>query len=211
MIVWITWINITIFVNITILWNVHRDSCVPLCRALVSVLNGSLWITTDKRVCTFSRDNVDYSYAELTRGDALSCRLARIHLYLRGRTKLCWQHGRHDSGLFYSPLCLSLSLSPPLSLSLSLFLFSSPLARTAFILFSPLLRWWEPPTCSMFRQVIFERKKERDLCIVQLLRQRVRGFSSTNKYNCARNTWDILRCFLRKFRFGSYDIKCQVS
>lgn len=66
-----------------------EDSHVPLCSVVVSVLNGSLWITTDRRVCTFSRDNVNYSYAELTREDALSCRLARIHLYLRGRTKLC--------------------------------------------------------------------------------------------------------------------------
>lgn len=66
-----------------------QDSHVLLCNIVVSDLNGSLWITTDRRVCTFSRDNVDYSYAELTREDALSCRLARIHLYLRGRTKLC--------------------------------------------------------------------------------------------------------------------------
>lgn len=75
-------------------------------------------------------------------GGALSRRLARIHLYLRGRTKVCWQHGRHVSELFHSPLC-------------------------AFIVWQgrPLFysrrfqRRWEPPTCNLSREAIFEEKR----------------------------------------------------
>lgn len=78
-------------------------------------------------------------------------------IFKREDETLCWQHGRHDSGLFYSPLCTTLSLS----LFLSLFLLSSLLARTAFILFSPFLRGREPPTCSLLREVIFVREKKK--------------------------------------------------
>lgn len=79
------------------------------------------------------------------RGGALSRRLARIHLYLRGRTKVCWQHGRHVSELFHSPLC-------------------------AFIVWQgrPLFysrrfqRRWEPPTCNLSCEAIFEGKKRHE-------------------------------------------------
>lgn len=78
-------------------------------------------------------------------GGALSRRLARIHLYLRGRTKVCWQHGRHVSELFHSPLC-------------------------AFIVWQgrPLFysrrfqRRWEPPTCNLSCEAIFEGKKRHE-------------------------------------------------
>lgn len=81
-------------------------------------------------------------WQKVTGGGALSRRLARIYLYLRGRTKVCWQHGRHVSELFHSPLC-------------------------AFIVWQgrPLFysrrfqRRWEPPTCNLSREAIFEEKR----------------------------------------------------
>jgi hypothetical protein len=111
-----------------------------------TVLNGSLWITTDRRVCTFSRDNVDHSDVELSRGDALSCWLARIHLYLRGRRRNFADNMADTTPGFSTRHSDTLSLSLSLSFS-PYFSFRRLVARTAFILFPPFPRRREPPTC----------------------------------------------------------------
>jgi len=108
-------------------------------RFLMALYRSGRW--TDRRVRTFSRNNADHSDMELSAGDALSCWLVRIHLYLRGRRRNFADNMADTTPGF------STRHSDTLSLFLSLFLLSSPLARTAFILLPPFPRRREPPTC----------------------------------------------------------------